>query len=255
MPNTTRTNRTEPIILAVDTSSPHASFAIAEGQDIIASLSTSAEVQHSRTFFSHISTLLKLAELEITEVDLFASATGPGSFTGLRVGLAAIKGLAYASGKPPMGINSIDAIALSAGINGALIVVIDAGRNEVYCGLREVSVDGMILALAEDRVGAPLSQIAAMIKILKGSTVIFIGDGALKYQAQLDSAAKNYGANLITVSAVDPGLSSWQIKRDNQETAVAIARHSARLFKKAIITDINPYYIRRSDAEVNRFGK
>jgi len=239
----------------VDTSAQHASFAIAEGQDIIASLSTSAAVQHSRTFFSHISTLLKLAELEITEIDLFASATGPGSFTGLRVGLAAIKGLAYASGKPPMGINSIDAIALSAGINGSLIVVIDAGRNEVYCGLREVSVDGMILALAEDRVGAPRSQIPAMIKALKGSTVIFIGDGALKYQAQLEEAAIYYGANLITVSAVDSNLPSWQIKRDNQETAVAIARHSARLFKRAIITDINPYYIRRSDAEVNRSGK
>jgi tRNA threonylcarbamoyladenosine biosynthesis protein TsaB len=255
MPNTKATNRTEPIILAVDTSAPHASFAIAEGQDIMASLSTGAAIQHSRTFFSHISTLLKLAELEITEIDLFASATGPGSFTGLRVGLAAIKGLAYASGKPPMGINSIDAIALSAGINGAMIVVIDAGRNEVYCGLREVSVDGMILALAEDQVGPPGSQIPAMLRVLKGNQVIFIGDGALKYRAQLEDAAINYGTNLITVSTVDSNLSSWQIKRDNQETAVAIARHSARLFKKAIITDINPYYIRRSDAEVNRFGK
>jgi len=255
MPNTKETNRTEPIILAVDTSAPHASFAIAVGQDIIASLSTSAAVQHSRTFFSHISTLLKLADLEITEIDLFASATGPGSFTGLRVGLAAIKGLAYASGKPPMGINSIDAIALSAGINGPLIVVIDAGRNEVYCGLREVSMDGMILALAEDRVGSPGVQIPPLIKILKGSKAIFIGDGALRYQQQLEDAAMNFGINLITVSTVDSGLSAWQIKRDNQETAVAIARHSARLFKRAIITDINPYYIRRSDAEVNRSGK
>src|SRR5690349_3161414 len=82
-----------PLILAVDTSSARASLAIARGAEIIASSQSDAFIPHSNIFFDLLSNLLHSAALSITEINLFAAAVGPGSFTGLRVGLSAIKGL------------------------------------------------------------------------------------------------------------------------------------------------------------------
>src|SRR5438045_2296487 len=103
-----------PLILAVDTSSARASFAIARGAEIIASSQSDASIPHSKIFFNLLSNLLQSAGFSITDVNLFAAAVGPGSFTGLRVGLSAIKGLSHATGKPSIGVSSLDAIALTS---------------------------------------------------------------------------------------------------------------------------------------------
>src|SRR5262245_41766867 len=102
-------------ILAADTSSPLASLAIVRGDKILASLAGGAHLPHSKALFSNLSILLQLSGLELLEIDAFAVATGPGSFTGLRVGLASIKGLAHTLSKPAIGISSFDALALGSG--------------------------------------------------------------------------------------------------------------------------------------------
>ncbi len=238
------------LILAADTSSPRSSFAIARDETILASLSSDSAIPHSRTFFGNIATLLKLANLKITEIEVFAAATGPGSFTGLRVGLAAIKGLAYAHGKQSIGIDSIDAVALSAGIAGKVMVMIEAGRGKVYCGLRDVGADGMVRAIEKDLVGSPQLIVGRETERSRGRPMVIVGDGALKYRTLFEEVATDF----VTVSQVMTASQSWQLKLDNHETAVVIARHSARLLKRGIMPEPIPYYIRPSDAEIKIVG-
>ena len=240
------------LILAVDTSSPHSSYAITRDGETLASLSSDAYIPHSRTLFPNMQTLLRLANLEIKDLDAFAVATGPGSFTGLRVGLAAVKGLAETLGKPALGINTIDALALAAWISGRILVLIDAGRGEAYCGLREINIDGMISMIEEDCVGAISSVLDRQTKNLNGSLVI-VGNGVLKFKDRLEELAKNTGTDLRIVNYISPNFKSWQLKVDKQETAIVIARHAHRLLIRGMSPEIHAYYIRPSDAEIKLY--
>jgi tRNA threonylcarbamoyladenosine biosynthesis protein TsaB len=238
------------LFLSVDTSSPHASFAIAREEQVVASLGGETDVPHSRTFFTNISTLLQLADLKIEDIDVFAAATGPGSFTGLRVGLAAIKGLARTLGKPSIGINSIDALALAAGITGMVLVMIEAGRNEVYCGLRQVSSDGMLHAVCRDRVGVPSLLLGDFAANLAGHSIVIVGNGAIKYQNDLENFALDAGTSLQIVSRFDPAVRTWLLMTTSHEPAMMIGRYAAKLMKTGIVPEIHASYIRPSDAEI-----
>lgn len=242
------------LILAVDTSSHHASFAIARDEKLLASLSSEAFLPHSRTFFANISTLLQLANLEIKEIDAFAVATGPGSFTGLRVGLAAVKGLAHTLGKPSIGISSIDSYALSCGISGLVLVMIEAGRDEVYCGLREVSSEGVVKVIGQDRVGTPASTLNRLITYIQENPLVIVGDGAARYKTQLETAAANAGIELLNAGYLGLANKSWQLKVESVKTAVTIARVAARMLKAGIKAEIHAYYLRPSDAELKLIG-
>jgi tRNA threonylcarbamoyladenosine biosynthesis protein TsaB len=242
------------LILSVDTSSPHVSFAITSEERVMASLGGESEVPHSRTFFANLSTLLQLADLKIEDIDVFAAATGPGSFTGLRVGLAAIKGLARTLAKPSIGINSIDALALTAGVTGIVLVMIKAGRDEVYCGLRQVSSDGMVSVICRDRVGAPSSLFMDFAGHLAGNPIVIVGDGAVKYQKDLENFALKTGANLNIASRFDPTVKSWLLMTSNHEPAVMIGRYAAKLMQSGATPEIHAFYIRPSDAEIKWNG-
>jgi tRNA threonylcarbamoyladenosine biosynthesis protein TsaB len=243
------------LILAADTSSSLASFAIVSGEKILASLSGGAHLQHSQTFFSNLSILLQLADIEITEIDAFAVVTGPGSFTGLRVGLAAIKGLAHTLSRPALGISSFDAVALGTGAAGPVLVMIDAGREEVYCGLREVASDGKIESLTEDSVGRPTLVLSRTVAGVKTGPLVIAGNGVVKFRNEIEIAACSVGADLLESRHLSLSAQSWQLKLEWSDTAVIIAKSAARMLKAGIISEIHPYYIRPSDAEIRSIGR
>jgi tRNA threonylcarbamoyladenosine biosynthesis protein TsaB len=239
-------------ILAVDTSSPLASWAIVRGDRVLATLAGDTHLPHSQSFFSNLPTLLQLAGIKIREIDAFAAATGPGSFTGLRVGLAAVKGLAGTLSRPSVGISSFDALALGTGASGLILVMIDAGREEVYCGLREVSTDGAINVIGEDLVGKPSSLLPRSTAGLK--SLVITGSGAVKFKGDIEIAARNARADLIEVRQVSFATQSWQLKAGYIETGVNIAKYAARLLHAGVQPGIHPYYIRPSDAEIKLVG-
>src|SRR5262249_14859036 len=105
-----------PIILAVDTSSSEARLTVSNSESVIAALTIKSDHPHSQTLFSQISTLLQLVDIKVEEIGAFAVGAGPGSFTGLRVGLAAVKGLADSLNKPCLGVDSLDLHALASGV-------------------------------------------------------------------------------------------------------------------------------------------
>jgi len=239
----------EPTILAVDTSSPRISLAMARGELVVAALAVESREPHSRTLFARLATLLEIARLGPDQIDVFAVATGPGSFTGLRVGLAAVKGLARTLGRRAVGVTSLDALAVAAGVAGQVVPMIDAGRGEVYGGLREVTAEGLPAVTGQDVVG-PTSLVLAGIRArLRPGPVVFIGDGAAGYQAEIAGAALKAGTELRVVCAVEGSL-RWQLKSDRPYLAPHIARLACRMLNSGSPLEAHPYYLRPSDAEL-----
>jgi tRNA threonylcarbamoyladenosine biosynthesis protein TsaB len=235
-------NRAEPVILAVDTSSPEASLAISSAENVIVTLTVRDDRPHSQTLFSHIETLLQIAEMKIEDVDAFAAATGPGSFTGLRVGLSAIKGLADSLNKPCLGVDSLDLLALASGFDGAQLVVIGAGRGEVYCGLRDLSSGDICGGPIADQVGAPSEVLRVMMQHLRLAPLIITVDGRC---ADVSALVKLLQMDLASASAPQPiFLKSFL------NTSAVLAQRAVRLIEENRHTQVAPHYIRQSDAEM-----
>lgn len=226
------------LVLAVDTSAANASFALLRNNEILAVIRGDSSVPHSRTFFNHITDLLKTANVELNQIDVLAAATGPGSFTGLRVGLSAIKGLAHALGRSAIGINSIDAIALSAGFTGEMLVIIEAGRHEFYSGLRQISAERDVQAIGSDRVGS-------LGDLLKSAEPHISDNTAVIFNSQSSEMA-------IAEELMKPGYRQLKLKTALTTTAEQVAFQALKLSLASAKSDLHPHYIRPSDAEIKR---
>jgi tRNA threonylcarbamoyladenosine biosynthesis protein TsaB len=124
------------LILALDTSSPSGSVAVLRDHTTIGVISTRGEENYSSRMFRHLEFLLKDLSLRLDQFDSFAVSAGPGSFTGLRVGLTAAKGWAEVYRKPVTGISALEAVAIQSRVTTSVVVpVLDARRGQVYFGL------------------------------------------------------------------------------------------------------------------------
>ena len=238
-----KAGRSGPIILAVDTSSSEARLAVSISESVVAALTIKNDRPHSHTLFSQISTLLHLADVKIEEVDAFAVATGPGSFTGLRVGMAAVKGLADGLNRPCLGVDSLDLQALASGIDGAHLVMLCGGRGEIYCGFRDVASGDIVDRPTGDKVGEPLSVLRAMTEYLRRSPLIVVGDGGHKY--------KEEASELIDQSRVE-GTTRTIFLKPGLNIPSVLAQRAAILMKENRAAPAAPHYVRRSDAETMR---
>lgn len=126
------------LILAMDTSTKTSSLAIGKGDKILGSLDFYEDLSHSERLIPMVNSLLAGLGLVIEDVDCFAVGLGPGSFTGLRIGVGTIKAFAHVSGKPIIGVESLKAMALQAGDRGLFAPVLDARRNRVYSAVYEI---------------------------------------------------------------------------------------------------------------------
>src|SRR5262245_49655583 len=123
-------------VLAVDTSSERGSVCVVGSQEVLGEIRLACSVQYSERLFRSIEFLFRYLPFQLSDVDLFVAARGPGSFTGLRVGLAAMDAFAAAYCKRGAGVSTLEALAWKTGIRDALIApTIDARRGDVYGGL------------------------------------------------------------------------------------------------------------------------
>src|SRR5271155_226278 len=124
------------LVLAVDTSGIMGSLAVVKDGEILGIVSTSSDEAYSSRMFRHLEFLLRELSLDLGDIDLFAVAAGPGSFTGLRVGLAAVKGWAEVYGKPIAAVSGLEAVATQSHSQSSLVVpVLDAHRGQIYFGM------------------------------------------------------------------------------------------------------------------------
>ena len=163
-------------ILALETSAKSASCAVTEDGAVLAHSFQCTALTHSRTLLPMLDAMLKNAELPLSSVDAFAVSAGPGSFTGLRIGVSALKGLAWAENKPCVGVSTLFAMAQNLSHADALLIcAMDARRAQVYHALFEAK-DGALTRLSEDR-AVGLDELCAG---LSGDArrKLVLGDGA-----------------------------------------------------------------------------
>jgi tRNA threonylcarbamoyladenosine biosynthesis protein TsaB len=137
-----------PVILAMDTTREYGSIALAHGSAVIDEILLHAPEGFSQVLYGHLDELLKRNRVALADVECFGATSGPGSFTGVRVGLACVKGLAEAMGKPAVGVSNLQAIA-SFGTAPLRAAVIDARRGDVYGAVYDASgrlVQGEVVA-------------------------------------------------------------------------------------------------------------
>jgi len=204
------------LTLAVDTSGDWGSIALVEGNRVLEERGLQAGNGFSHTLFGEIEALLSRQKRKLADIDLYAAASGPGSFTGIRVGLAAIKGLAEVAGKPAVGISNLVALA-EFGCSELRAPVIDARRGEVFASLY-----------------GPNSTIIPESVLPFASFIERVGDRPVEW---------------IT-SGFDIGRAATQAPT---ELAAAIARIAIRKLKAGENCDpilLEANYVRRSDAEI-----
>ena len=173
------------LILAFESSAKAASVALCRDGHLLSQYSQCSGLTHSRTLLPMAEDMLKNAELTLRDVDLIAVAHGPGSFTGIRIGVSTVKGLAWAGDKPCVGVSTLEAMAwhgLAAG--GYVCPVMDARRSQVYNALFEIK-DGRPQRLCPDRPIA-LAELAEDVKKLD-APVFLVGDGAAITRAFFDA--------------------------------------------------------------------
>ena len=209
-------------ILAVDTSSQRGSVCIVDNREVLGEIRLASSVQHAERLFRSVEFLLASLPITLADIDLFVAARGPGSFTGLRVGLAAMEGFASAHRQRGAGVSTLEALAWKTGIENQLISpVIDARRGEVYGGLyRRISN-----RLVEERPPAVLRP-EQWFSSLPDSRIHFCGDGALKYRTFVNRP-------------------NWLFCDMDLYLAVAMAQLASTIQ----CGPLEPLYVRRTDAE------
>lgn len=220
-------------ILAADTASKTCSVAVLEDLSILVEIITGSGETHSRNLMKMIDHALDVSHVKISDLDGFAITKGPGSFTGLRIGISTVKGLSLASGKPVAGVSTLDVMAFQNPCRHFQTAVwLDARKGEVYCAGYRYGKQ-TVRKIKPDRVVSPDLALEGISK-----PCLFLGDGAVIYRDQIDRSLgdlarfTNPGQNAIRASAVGRlGIDLFENERVEKGEALA------------------PYYIRRPDAE------
>ena len=227
----------EPLILAIETATRAGSVAVTKGQHVLSSQMGEAAVSHSANLIEMIEQVLQEAGTTLSDVDLLAAAVGPGSFTGLRIGLATVKALAVCSNRRVAGVSTLAAIAHASGAKGQIISLLPAGRGEVFAQLFSAE-KGSVISLDA---AAHLSPRALMDKYGGMSALSWAGEGALQQAAMLTAWARDK-------------QSAWKIIQETGNLAEALAALALKDYeegKSSSAEELHATYVRASDAEIN----
>lgn len=220
-------------ILAIDTTSALGSVALVADGGVLAELSATVRARHGETLLPHVDRVLSAAGVPVGDVDLFAVALGPGSFTGLRVGVAAAKGLALSTGRPLSGVGTPRAIARGLGVTGVAVVLLGAYRGEVYGAAYRLGAE--LDELVAPFHAAPADAARALRAAVGSEPVVACGDGLRRHHASVLPAL---GPCQVAPPVFDAPRAAL--------VAVEAAARFARLGPDDVET-IEPLYVRASD--------
>ena len=220
-------------LLCLSTAEQGCSLAIVDGASVVCEEYWEVKETHSTRLLTMIEHMLeKRAGMELSDIDAFVAARGPGSFTGLRIGISVIKGLAYAMGKPGLGVSSLDGIAFRfVHSQIPVCVMMDARRNQVYCAVYQFDNGGFV-SKSREKVVSP----ADAIKMTKGPT-LFAGSGSKVYKDIIEQTADkpviaHSFLDYVNAAALILSLSTKDNFLDNPNNILI------------------PTYIRKSDAQI-----
>jgi tRNA threonylcarbamoyladenosine biosynthesis protein TsaB len=222
-------------ILAVDTATRTGSVAVLEDDTVVVEVQVTNSETHAKRLMSAVDSTLRMARMEMGDLDGFAVTTGPGSFTGLRIGISAVKGFSFATGRPVAGVSTLDALAYQFPWCPSLVCpFMDARKAQVYTALYKGKGDGDWEKVVSDRVVNPRQWLMQIERLC-----LFVGDGAVLYKDQikdiLGPRARFAAPYLNTLRA--SVVAHVGLKQIREGRAVKVAQ-------------LVPYYIRKSEAEI-----
>jgi tRNA threonylcarbamoyladenosine biosynthesis protein TsaB len=223
------------LTLAVECATKSIGLALLEEEEVLAELYVRLGRHHAEVLLPALDALLTMTGFTPECLDLLACTVGPGSFTGLRIGVSTVKGLSLATGKPVVGVSTLETLAMNAISSRCLICpMLDAQKNQVYAGLYRMGTDDLPTAERPDR----LTSAPDLLKELAKAEVLFVGDGALRYQELIRETFK--------ARAILPGGSHHRLM------ASAVGLIGLRQYRSGAIMDtltFAPRYLRLSEAE------
>ena len=223
-------------ILALDTSGMNCSASIISEEKVIADFNINTGTTHSQTLMPMIDSMLKYSEISLDDIDVFACSIGPGSFTGLRIGIATIKAFALANKKPVVGVPSLVGLAYNiSSFDGIICSVLDAKNDNVYAALFKYENEKPVMI--ENYITDTIDDLINNLKN-KNEKVIFVGDGSISFKEKLTESLKEnaYFAPLHL----------------NNQLSTSIAKAA---LEKAILGEtensdtLMPMYLKKSQAE------
>jgi len=225
------------LILALDTSTKSASIAFLENSKILYEININLGVNHSLVVLPALQYLCKVSNIEIGKTDLFVCTIGPGLFTGLRIGVSTVKGLALAAGKPVIGVSTLDALAFNlAGREMLVCPMLDAKKNQVYTALYRTESENVLEKKEHERI----TDIRDFLPNIDDKT-LFVGDGAVKHE------------KLIRDSLPVRSFFASQAHQCVRAATVGLLGRE-KYYKGDVLNPITvtPVYLRLSEAEVAR---
>ena len=223
------------LVLSVDSSYSTATCALIKDDKILAEINLNDKKQHSVILMRLIDSILKEYEIDINDIDAFIISRGPGSFTGLRIGMATLKGLSFASKKPLISVSTLDALAYnSISFQGIICPIMDALRDNIYTCLYKNENNNLTPLIKEQCL-----NINELVTILKEQTlpIIFVGDGVAKHKEFLQENIPN---------------SFFAPNHSNFPKASSVGELGIKKINDGVIENIdsiNPIYLRKSQAE------
>lgn len=224
-----------PLILAIETATLAGSIVLARGEEIVGGLNGDPGTSHSNTLLADLDKLLSQTNTELAQIDLFAVAAGPGSFTGLRIGIATVKALSATLDRPCAAVPTLHAVALSGGPSETSVALLPAGRGEVFAQSFSVSGDGVVTTFDEPAHIAPAKMIE---KYRTLDNALWCGAGAIAQRELIEAAAE--GKN-------------WRIAAEAENLAryvSTLALQSFRANRLVAPNALQAIYVRPSDAEL-----
>lgn len=223
-------------ILAIDTSSKICSVSILEDKNLIIEKSSNDEKTHSQRLMPLINEVFNDCKLNLNDINLIACCIGPGSFTGIRIGVSTIKAFADAKNIPVIGITSLESLAYNIITPGYIVSLIDAKNDNVYFSIHKLDESGKY-TLIMDYLADNINNILSKLKNYYDKTLYFVGDGAIFHKDLITSNFSN------SIFAND---------YENFQTSISIAKAGFDKYNLGLVGDsssLSPIYLKKSQAE------
>lgn len=257
-------------ILAIDTSSKNASVAITENEEKLIELNNNDEKTHSQKLMPMIDEAFKNTKLSLNDIDLIVCCLGPGSFTGVRIGIATAKAFSDSRNIPVVGISSLEELAYNLNTEGYICSLIDAGHGNTYTGffkiekdkdnkLQTVQQDLTFLNLQDEKdknseekliefLEKNIKQVSTNKEVSDKQTIYFVGDATVAYKEILEKLKVKMQEYNIKVSEINQNTASGI-------TLAQIGYTKYKNGKYGYSSILSPVYLRKSQAELALEGK
>ena len=229
-------------ILAFDGTAKIATVAVSEDGRILASYNIDNGLTQSELLLPMAENMLSSLRIGFDDIDAYATSVGPGSFTGVRIGVSIVKGLAFGKNKPCIEVSTLEALAENlSGIRGTVVAVMDARRGQVYSATYSSDKDGLKLVTPDRAVS--LAALAEELKALENTDVYLVGDG---YEV---------ARKALTELGVTLSVTPEMLRGESAASVLAVAARKLERGETVSDTELSPVYLRMPQAERERMEK